>query len=121
MINRRRNKRSLHLGWRHEGHKLRSTRSILHGSLLTSRLLFGVPANVNGGLARLLKRLICTNLYLRFLYTRRRKIRKLGTTLRGGAAQLPLYILGVVLNPRASMGLGEEISLPENLQTILGL
>lgn len=85
-----------------------------------SRLLFGVPAIVNGGLTRLIKCLICTNLYLRFLYTRRRKIRKIGTRIRGGAVRFPLYVLGVVLNPRESMGLGEEMSLPENLQTILG-
>lgn len=53
----------------------------------------------------LCKKLLCTRLYLEFLWTRRRKIQRLATSIRGGAAQMPLYVLSVVLHPRLSMGL----------------
>lgn len=56
----------------------------------------------------LLKRLACTNLYVHFLWTRRRKVEKLATSIRGGAAQFPLYVLQVLTEPKASMGLVER-------------
>jgi hypothetical protein len=59
---------------------------------------------------QLVKRLICTRLYLHFLWTRRRKISRLATTIRGGAGKLPLYFLDVLNDPRSSLGLPEQAS-----------
>jgi len=80
-------------------------------------LLFGtaVSSAKAPSLGQLVKRLVCTHLYLQFLWTRRRKIHRLATTVRGGASQVPLYVLSVVLDPRASMGLtppspGEKVA-----------
>jgi len=80
-------------------------------------LLFGTTASSAKApsLGQLVKRLVCTHLYLQFLWTRRRKIHRLATTVRGGASQVPLYVLSVVLDPRASMGLtppspGEKVA-----------
>ena len=56
----------------------------------------------------LLKRLFCTRLYLHFLWTRRRKIERLATSVRGGASQLPFYVLNVLMYPVASMGLDDQ-------------
>lgn len=53
----------------------------------------------------LVKSLVCTRLYVQFLWTRRRKIRQLAATVRGGAGAVPLYVLGVLLDPSTSMGL----------------
>jgi hypothetical protein len=55
-----------------------------------------------------LKRLLCARLYLNFLWVRRRKIVKLGSQLRGGAAQFPFRVLDVMLDPKSSMGLEVE-------------
>lgn len=49
--------------------------------------------------------LICARLYVNFLWTRRRKITKLATKMRGGAAELPFYLLAVVLDPMVALGL----------------
>jgi hypothetical protein len=62
------------------------------------------------GVLEMLKRLTCTRLYLRFLYTRRRKIQRLATTIRGGASQVPFYVLSVLMDPRSSMGLPKKKS-----------
>lgn len=59
----------------------------------------------------LLRRLFCTNIYLHFLWTRRHKVKKLATSIRGGAAQFPLYVLQVLMEPKASMGLVGEKKL----------
>lgn len=61
-------------------------------------------------LTDVVKRIFCARLYLNFLWARRRKIIKLGTQLRGGAAQFPFRVLDVILDPRASMGLVVEPS-----------
>lgn len=50
-------------------------------------------------------RLLCVRLYVHFLWVRRNRISKLGLQVRGGATQLPFWILDVVLEPSASMGL----------------
>jgi hypothetical protein len=52
-----------------------------------------------------LVRLVCVRLYVHFLWIRRQPISKLGLQIRGGATQVPFWILDVVLEPRASMGL----------------
>jgi hypothetical protein len=59
---------------------------------------------------QLVKRLLCTRLYLHFLWTRRRKISRLATTIRGGAGKLPMYVIDVLMDPRSSLGLlpGEQ-------------
>ena len=52
-----------------------------------------------------IKAVLCARLYVNFLWTRRRKIRKLATRIRGGAADLPIYVLNVMLDPLVAMGL----------------
>lgn len=65
---------------------------------------------------QLLRRLLCAQLYVRFLYVRRQRIRKLAVKMRGGAAQLPFYVLDVLMDPLTSMGLewkqGSERAAP---------
>ena len=56
-------------------------------------------------LTSVVKALLCTRLYINFLWIRRRKIRKLATKLRGGAAEFPMYVLNAMLDPLAAMGL----------------
>jgi len=89
------------------------------GALLTVDVALGLAALIFGTsaastdtgaptgttLGQLLKRLICTHLYLQFLWTRRRRIHRLATAVRGGASQLPLYVLSVALDPCAALGL----------------
>ncbi|KAL7574884.1 hypothetical protein ACA910_010718 [Epithemia clementina (nom. ined.)] len=53
----------------------------------------------------IVKSFLCTQLYLRFLLVRRRKITRLATKIRGGAARLPFYVLDVLLDPASAMGL----------------
>jgi hypothetical protein len=62
---------------------------------------------------QLVKRLICARLYLHFLWTRRRKISRLATTIRGGAGKLPMYFLDVLNDPRSSLGLPKQASSSE--------
>lgn len=57
---------------------------------------------------QLVKRLVCTRLYLHFLWTRRRKISRLATKIRGGAGKLPMYVLDVLMDPRSSLGLPKQ-------------
>jgi hypothetical protein len=71
--------------------------------------LFTSSADRPGAL-EILKRLTCTRLYLQFLYTRRRKIQRLATTIRGGASQVPFYVLSVLMDPRSSIGLPKKKS-----------
>jgi hypothetical protein len=54
-------------------------------------------------------RLLCVRLYVHFLWIRRNRISKLGLQVRGGATQLPFWIMDVVLEPSASMGLPVSI------------
>jgi hypothetical protein len=72
-----------------------------------SGVLF-VAGSAGGGLGTWFKSLICTRLYAQFLWTRRRKITRLASTLRGGAARVPLYVLTVLLDPSAAMGLEQH-------------
>jgi hypothetical protein len=62
----------------------------------------------SGGLGAWIKSLICTRLYAQFLWTRRRKITRLASTLRGGAARVPLYVLTFLLDPSAALGLEQQ-------------
>ena len=62
-------------------------------------------AQTRPALTSVMKRLLCSRLYLHFLWTRRMKIGKLATQMRGGAAQFPFYVLQVLMEPAASMGL----------------
>ena len=54
------------------------------------------------------KQMMCARLYIQFLLSRRKKIERLTNSLRGGASQLPFYVLNVLLDPRSSMGLDER-------------
>ncbi|GKY92285.1 hypothetical protein MPSEU_000199600 [Mayamaea pseudoterrestris] len=58
-------------------------------------------------LTHVAKRILCAHLFWVFLSTRRRKIHRLVTSMRGGAAQLPFYVLNVLLHPRECMGLDD--------------
>jgi hypothetical protein len=52
----------------------------------------------------ILRRVICTRLYVHYLWLRRRKIHRLATKIRGGAGQFPFHVLNVLLDPVAAMG-----------------
>lgn len=56
-------------------------------------------------LVHVVRCLICVRLYVNFLWTRRRKIERLATRMRGGAAELPMYLLNAMLDPMAAMGI----------------
>ena len=58
-------------------------------------------------LLSVLRRMLCTRLFVHFLWTRRRKINRLATSVRGGAAHLPMYMVQVLTQPRASLGLSD--------------
>ena len=72
-------------------------------------------------------RLLCVRLYVHFLYVRRKKIAKLASKLRGGAAQLPFWFLDIVYAPVKSMGLeresmdNEELTWRDYMSVGLGL
>jgi len=71
---------------------------------------FFFGASVNGqsrNFLQLVKRLVCTRLYLQFLWNRKRKIQKLATKIRGGAVHLPFYLVDVLMDPLASMGMDD--------------
>jgi len=68
--------------------------------------LGGITARPNA--LGLFKRCICTRLYFQFLWNRRQKIQVLATDVRGGAAQFPMYVMQVLMDPAASMGLAVE-------------
>lgn len=57
---------------------------------------------------QLLKTCILARLYLQFLWTRRKKIAKLASSVRGGALGAPLYLLDVLLDPISSLGLPKK-------------
>jgi hypothetical protein len=59
-------------------------------------------------LGSIFKRLLCTRLFLQFLWTRRRKISRLATQVRGGALEFPMYVLQILKEPQASMGILED-------------
>ena len=63
-----------------------------------------------------LKSCLCAQLYLRFLLVRRRKISRLATKIRGGAARFPLYVLDVLLDPATAMGLTNEQKTKQSLK-----
>lgn len=56
-------------------------------------------------LTETLKRLLCVRLYVHFLWVRRQPIQALAIKLRGGAAQLPFWILDTALHPATAMGI----------------
>ena len=56
-------------------------------------------------LVNVLKRGACARWYVMFLRTRRHKIRRLAEQVRGGALHVPQYVLEVLLDPPAAMGL----------------
>ena len=86
------------------------------------QFLFGTASGVKPSFLSVVQRLICVRLYLQFLWVRRRKISRLATKIRGGSARLPFYVLDVLLDPRAAMGLQstrESTTLkPQNTKTM---
>ncbi|CAB9530378.1 expressed unknown protein [Seminavis robusta] len=73
------------------------------------QLVFGTTAtSAKPALVSVIKRLICARIYLHFLWSRKRKINKLVVNIRGGSSQLPFYVLDVLLDPMAAMGLQQE-------------
>jgi len=80
------------------------------GTLLATDLLTGISTAAFGGAHRpsareSLTRMLCCYLYLNFLNVRRGKISKLASQLRGGAVQLPLYILDAIYEPAKALGI----------------
>jgi len=83
------------------------------GAIMTLDSLMGATQLLFGGtdvskqpsFLQVIQQLACARLYLQFLWTRRRKIRQLAMKMRGGAIQMPFYVLGVLLDPMASLGL----------------
>lgn len=72
--------------------------------LLLAAFTFGTQTN-KPSFFELTRRLACTSLYVHFLWTRKRKVEKLASSIRGGASQFPFYVLQVLTEPKASMGL----------------
>ena len=73
--------------------------------IMSMRYIF---INATGGKIRLytlMKSILCTRLYIGFLWTRRKNIGKLVESMRGGAANAPIYVLDVLLHPSTSMGI----------------
>ena len=84
---------------------------ILDALVLMGRIVFGNAAAAKAmrpPFGMVIKRLLCSRIYLQYLWTRQRKINRLVTDIRGGAAQLPFYVLDVLTDPRAAMGLPER-------------
>lgn len=80
------------------------------------QFVFGVTAPTNKPtFLEVVKRLICARIYIQFLWTRKRKINKLVTNIRGGSAQLPFYILDILIDPRSSMGLEKPKPKPSSI------
>lgn len=93
------------------------------GAIMTVDSLIGATQLLFGGaevskrpfFLHVIQRLVCARLYLQFLWTRRRKIRRLAMKMRGGAIQMPFYVLGVLLDPMASLGLEPKENDREDL------
>lgn len=91
---------------------------LLDALVLMGRIVFGNAASVSKPpFGMVIKRLLCSRIYLQYLWTRKRKINRLVTGIRGGSAHLPLYVLDVLTDPRAAMGLPER---PINVATRKG-
>jgi hypothetical protein len=73
-------------------------------------LFFGVPGTVmnRATMINLLQRVLLARLYIHFLYIRKSKIVQVATQIRGGAAQVPLYVLDVLIQPGKAMGLSSK-------------
>lgn len=56
------------------------------------------------------QRIMCSRLYVNFLWVRRTKIRRLGQQVRGGAAQVPFRILDALYDPCGAMGIEKQAS-----------
>lgn len=69
------------------------------------QLLFGTASGVKPSFLSVVQRLVYARLYVQFLWVRKRQVSRLVTKIRGGATQLPFYVLDVLLDPRAAMGL----------------
>jgi hypothetical protein len=90
--------------------KISLTLEIAVGILMTADALFKAVSLLflNTGtvsIPLLIKTCILAHLYLQFLWTRRKKIAKLASSVRGGALGAPLYLLDVLLDPTSSMGI----------------
>jgi hypothetical protein len=75
------------------------------GLILAADVAF---TTAGGGLLKMVKQAICLRLYWQFLWIRRRKINRLAEEVRGGAGEVPFYILSVLMDPRAAMGLTKD-------------
>lgn len=70
-------------------------------------LSIGGGANAKPGLFIVVERLAITCFYMQFLLTRKQHVANLAISARGGTAHLPFYVLDLLLDPRAAMGLVE--------------
>jgi hypothetical protein len=81
------------------------TLSIIFG---TSSSSAAAAAAAKPSFLSVMKRLICAHLYVQFLWSRKRKINQLSVNIRGGSTQLPFYVLDVLMDPLAAMGLSDK-------------
>jgi hypothetical protein len=81
---------------------------VLDALVLMGRIVFGNASQLKPPFGMVIKRLLCSRLFLQYLWTRKRKINRLALDIRGGAAELPLYVLDVLADPRAAMGLPQR-------------
>jgi hypothetical protein len=82
-------------------------------------LFFGVPGTVmnRATMINLLQRVLLARLYIHFLYIRKSKIAQVATQIRGGAAQVPFYVLDVLIQPGKAMGISSKSGSLSNPNT----
>jgi hypothetical protein len=68
-------------------------------------------------MSSILRRVVCTRLYVHYLWLRRRKIHRLATKIRGGAGQFPFHVLNVLMDPVAAMGCSSSFNILNHHQT----
>lgn len=87
---------------------------LLYDALLTF-FHFAVSSNVSRPkLVFVLKQLSCARLYINFMLVRRKKVKDLISSIRGGAAYVPERILNTLLEPSKAMGLNNSPPMKRN-------
>ena len=75
------------------------------------------PVEGRPNLLGVVKRVACARLYVNFMLVRRKKVRDLVGTIRGGARHVPGRVLDVLLEPMAAMGLDGKKTATETPMT----
>lgn len=89
-------------------------------------LLFGSTGTLSSSLQKnqltitnVVKRIVCTLLYVEFLSKRKMKISKLVLQIRGGTSQVPFRLLDIILNPLKEMGIVETTTSTNPNQSVM--